>query len=172
MDAIIGMEGRGPTNGKLRIINKVISSDNGISLDSVMAAMMGLKTDTIELLQIAKERNLGEIDISNIIIDGELEVISGFKTPNNGFLQRIRKKVVPHIFSFATVKPIVNHNKCKICKKCIEVCPVYAMNLTNKFPEANRKKCISCFCCDEHCPYGAIILPSWQQDFYNRLRGK
>jgi uncharacterized protein (DUF362 family)/NAD-dependent dihydropyrimidine dehydrogenase PreA subunit len=172
MDAIIGMEGKGPTNGKLRIINKVISSDNGISLDSVMAAMMGLKPDTIELLQIAKKRNLGKIDISNIIIDGELEVISGFKTPNNGFLQRIRKKVVPHIFSFATVKPIVNHNKCKICKKCIEVCPVYAMNLSNKFPEADRKKCISCFCCDEHCPYGAIILPSWQQDFYNRLRGK
>jgi uncharacterized protein (DUF362 family)/NAD-dependent dihydropyrimidine dehydrogenase PreA subunit len=172
MDAIIGMEGKGPTNGKLRIINKVISSDNGISLDSVMAAMMGLKPDTIELLQIAKKRNLGKIDISNIIIDGELEVISGFKTPNNGFLQRIRKKVVPHIFSFATVKPIVNHNKCKICKKCIEVCPVYAMNLSNKFPEADRKKCISCFCCDEHCPYGAIILPSLQQDFYNRLRGK
>lgn len=172
MDAIIGMEGPGPTNGKIRIINKIISSDNGISLDSVMAAMMGLKPDTIELLQVAKKRNLGEIDISNIIIDGELEVISGFKTPNNGFLQRIRKKMAPHIFSLAAVKPIVNHNKCKICKKCIEVCPVSAMNLTNKFPEADRKKCISCFCCDEHCPYGAIILPSWQQDFYNRLRGK
>ena len=172
MDAIIGMEGRGPTNGKLRIINKVISSDNGVSLDSVMAAMMGLKTDTIELLQIAKERNLGEIDISNIIIDGELEVISGFKTPNNGFLQRIRKKVVPHVFNFASIKPIVNNNKCRICKRCIEVCPVSAMNLSNKFPEADRKKCISCFCCDEHCPYGAIILPSWPQDFYNRLRGK
>lgn len=172
MDAIIGMEGAGPTNGKIRIINKVISSDNGISLDSVMAAMMGLKPDTIELLQVAKERNLGETDISNIIIDGELEVISGYKTPNNGFLQRIRKKVVPHIFIFAAVKPIVNHNKCKICKKCIEVCPVSAMNSTNKYPEADRKKCISCFCCDEHCPYGAIILPSWPKDFYNRLRGK
>ncbi|GAH75711.1 unnamed protein product, partial [marine sediment metagenome] len=152
MDAIIGMEGAGPTNGKIRIINKIISSENGISLDSVMAAMMGLKPDTIELLQVAKKRNLGKIDISNITINGELEVISGFKTPNNGFLQRIRKKVVPHIFSFAAVIPIVDHNKCKICKKCIEVCPVSAMNLTNKFPEADRKKCISCFCCDEHCP--------------------
>ena len=172
MDAIIGMEGAGPTNGKIRIINKIISSDNGISLDSVMAVMMGLKPDTIELLQVAKERNLGETDISNIIIDGELEVISGFKTPNNGFLQRIRKKVAPHIFNLNKVKPIVDHNKCKICKKCVEVCPVSAMNLTNKFPEADRKKCISCFCCDEHCPYGAIKLPSWQQDIYNRLKGK
>jgi len=172
MDAIIGMEGAGPTNGKIRVINKIISSDNGISLDSVMAAMMGLKPDTIELLQIAKERNLGEIDISNIIVGGELKVISGFKTPNNGLLQIIRKMAIPHVFSFAAVKPIVNHNKCRICKRCIEVCPVSAMNLTNKFPEADRKKCISCFCCDEHCSYGAIILPSWPQDFYNRLRGK
>jgi uncharacterized protein (DUF362 family)/NAD-dependent dihydropyrimidine dehydrogenase PreA subunit len=172
MDAIIGMEGAGPTNGKIRIINKIISSDNGISLDSVMAAMMGLKPDTIELLQVAKKRNLGEIDIPRIDIDGELKVISGFKAPNNSILQRIRKKAVPHIFNFASIKPIVNHNKCKICKKCIEVCPVSAMNLTNKFPEADRKKCISCFCCDEHCPYGAIILPSWQQDIFNRLKGK
>lgn len=172
MDAIIGMEGAGPTNGKTRIINKIISSDNGVSLDSVMAAMMGLKPYTIELLQVAKERNLGETYISNIIIYGELEVISGFKTPNNGFLQRIRKAAVPHIFNFAAVKPIVNHKKCKICKRCIEVCPVSAMNLTDKFPEADRKKCISCFCCDEHCPYGAIILPSWSKDLYNRLKGK
>jgi len=172
MDAIIGMEGTGPTNGKTIIINKIISSDNGISLDSVMAAMMGLKSDIIELLQIAKKRNLGEIDISKIVIDGELKSISGFRTPNNGLLQRIRKTVVPHIFNYAAVKPIVNHKKCKICKKCIEVCPVSAMNLTNKFPEADRKKCISCFCCDEHCPYGAIILPSWLKDLYNRLREK
>ena len=172
MDAIIGMEGVGPTNGKTRVINKIISSENGISLDSVMAAMMGLNPDTIELLQVTKERNLGETDISNIIIDGELEVIPGFKRPNNGILQRIRKKAVPHIFNFASVKPIVNHNKCKICKRCIEVCPVSAMNLTNKFPEADRKKCISCFVCEEHCPYGAIILPSWPQDLYNRLKGK
>ena len=172
MDAIIGMEGVGPTNGETRVINKIISSDNGISLDSVMTAMMGLKPDIIELLQVAKDRNLGETDISNITIDGELKVISGFKTPNNGIFQRIRKTMVPHIFNLASVKPIVNHNKCKICKKCIEVCPVSAMNLTNKFPEADRKKCISCFCCDEHCPYGAIILPSWSQDLYNRLKGK
>jgi uncharacterized protein (DUF362 family)/NAD-dependent dihydropyrimidine dehydrogenase PreA subunit len=172
MDAIIGMEGAGPTNGKIRIINKIISSDNGISLDSVMATMMRLKPDTIELLQVAKERNLGETDISNIIIDGELELISRFKTPNNGIFQRITRTAVPHMFNFASVKPIVNHNKCKICKKCIEVCPASAMNLINKFPEADRKKCISCFCCDEHCPYGAIILPSWPQDLYNRLKRK
>jgi len=172
MDAIIGMEGAGPTNGKTRIINKIISSDNGISLDTVMAAMMGLKPNTVELLQIAKERNLGETDISKIIIDGELKVISGFKTPKNGLLRKIIEVVVPHVFDLNKVIPVIDHNKCKICKKCIEVCPVSAMKLTNKFPEADRKECISCFCCAEHCPYGAIILPYWTQDIFNRLKGK
>jgi len=172
MDAIIGMEGAGPTNGKTRIINKIISSDNGISLDTVMADMMGLKPNTVELLQIAKERNLGETDISKIIIDGELKVISEFKTPKNGLLRKIIEAVVPHIFDLNKVIPVIDHNKCKICKKCIEVCPVSAMNLTDKFPKADRKVCISCFCCDEHCPYGAIILPSWAQDIFNRLKGK
>ena len=173
MDAIIGMEGVGPTNGEPRIINKIIASDNGISLDSVMATMMGLKPESIELLQIAQKRNLGEIDISKIDIDGKLEIISGYKTPNNGLLQKIRKAAVPYIFNFAKVKPLVDHNKCKRCERCIKVCPVFAMNLNNSFPEADRKKCISCFCCEEHCPYGAIILPSWQRDLYNRLiRGK
>ena len=173
MDAIIGMEGVGPTNGEPRIINKIIASDNGISLDSVMATMMGLKPESIELLQIAQKRNLGEIDISKIDIDGKLEIISGYKIPNNGLLQKIRKAAVPYIFNFAKVKPLVDHNKCKRCERCIKVCPVFAMNLNNSFPEVDRKKCISCFCCEEHCPYGAIILPSWQRDLYNRLiRGK
>lgn len=172
MDAIIGMEGRGPTNGEPRVINKILSSDNGISLDSIMATMMGLKPESIELLLIAQKRNLGEIDISSIDISGKLEVISGFKTPNNGLLQKIRKSAIPYLFNFAAVKPMVNHNKCKVCKRCIEVCPVFAINLKNSFPEVDRKKCISCFCCDEHCPYGAIILPSLLLDWYNRLRGK
>jgi len=169
MDAIIGMEGVGPTNGEPRVINKIISSDNGISLDSVMATMMGIKPDSIELLQISRKRNLGEIDISRLDIDGKLEIISGYKTPNTSLLQKIRKKAVPYIFNFAQVIPVIDHNKCKRCERCIRVCPVSAMNLKNGFPEADRKKCISCFCCEEHCPYGAIILPSWQRDLYNRL---
>jgi len=172
MDAIVGMEGMGPTNGSTREINKIISSDNGISLDAVVAFMMGINPRLIELLQIANNRNLGEINPSNIEIDGELKKIPGFKVPKSGVVQKIIKMAVPHIFNFASIKPIVNHKKCKICKKCVEVCPVSAMKIKDKYPEADRKKCISCFCCDEHCPYGAIILPSWQMDLFNRLIGK
>jgi len=172
MDAIVGMEGMGPTNGRKRQINKIMGSDNGVSMDAVTAFMMGLDPNSVELLRLANDRNLGEINISNLEIDGKLERIHGFRAPRNGPIQRIIKKAVPHVFNFATVKPIVNQRKCKICKKCVEVCPVSAMTIKNKYPEADRKKCISCFCCDEHCPHEAIILPSWQVDIFYRLMGK
>jgi len=172
MDAIVGMEGIGPTNGKIRKINKILSSENGVCLDAVVAFMMGVNPETLELLKMAKNKSLGEINISKLQIDGELKRIPGFLAPNNGLLQKVRKKIVPHIFHLATVKPIVNHKKCKICKKCVEVCPVSAMTIKDKFPEADRIKCISCFCCDEHCPHGAIRLPSWQEDIFYRMIGK
>jgi len=47
MDAIIGMEGTGPTNGRISEINKIICSDNGISLYAVMAFMMGNNPSSI-----------------------------------------------------------------------------------------------------------------------------
>ena len=172
MDAIIGMEGNGPTNGKPRVINKIISSDNGVSLDSVMAMMMGLKPESIALLSIAKKRNLGEINKANLDILGKLEAIPGYKTPNHGLVQKIKRAAVPYVFNFAKVKPVINQRKCTLCKRCMQVCPVSAIRMNNSFPEVNREKCISCFCCDEHCFYGAIILPSWSKDLFNRIRGK
>jgi len=172
MDAIIGMEGNGPTNGKPRMINQIICSDNGVAMDAIMTTIMGLKPSSIEMLQIAQQRGLGEIDISNIEIDGKLEIIKDFKVPGKGILHEIRRYATPYVFNYAKVKPIIDIRKCQRCYQCIKVCPTEAMQVKNSFPEANRQKCVSCFCCDEHCPYGAIILPSWTIDLINRIRGR
>jgi len=91
--------------------------------------MMGINPRLIELLQVANSRNLGEINPLNIEIDGELKKIHGFRVPKNGIVQKIIKMAVPHAFNFASVTPVVNHKKCKICKKCVEVCPVSAMKI-------------------------------------------
>lgn len=172
MDAIIGMEGNGPTNGKPRSINKILCSDNGVAIDTVMATMMGLQSSMIETIQIANERGLGEMDLHKIEIDGKLETISDFKTPEKGIFHKIGRFMTPYTFKYAQVKPIVDKQKCKKCYQCIKVCPTKAMQIKNGFPEADRKQCISCFCCDEHCPYSAIILPPWHIDLLNRIKGR
>lgn len=37
MDAIVGMEGNGPASSDLREIVLIIASDNGVSMDVIMA---------------------------------------------------------------------------------------------------------------------------------------
>ena len=56
LDAIVGMEGNGPSGKDLRQIGKILASRNGASVDGVMAAMMGVAPPKIETLRIAAKR--------------------------------------------------------------------------------------------------------------------
>ncbi|MDH4267622.1 MAG: DUF362 domain-containing protein, partial [Deltaproteobacteria bacterium] len=53
MDAVVGMEGNGPSSSDLRPIGKVLASENGVSLDALMVAMMGLSPQSVDYLRIA-----------------------------------------------------------------------------------------------------------------------
>ncbi|HGJ67295.1 TPA: DUF362 domain-containing protein, partial [bacterium] len=159
MDAVIGMEGNGPSSGPLRHIGKIIASDDGVAIDSVMAFMMGKSPDKIKMLKMAKERKIGEIDISKIEIIGDLKPIKGFKMPST-FLSQFAGRIYNNHFARSLVwsKPIIKKDKCKNCGICAKNCPVKAMATDGKIPSINRKACIRCYCCQELCPNDAIEL--------------
>jgi len=159
MDAVIGMEGNGPSSGPLRHIGKIIASDDGVAIDSVMAFMMGKSPEKIKMLKMAKERKIGETDISKIEIVGELKAIDGFRMPST-FLSQFAGRVYNNHFARSLVwsKPIIKKDKCKNCGICAKNCPVKAMSTDNKIPLIDRKTCIRCYCCQELCPNDAIEL--------------
>lgn len=159
MDAVVGMEGNGPSGGPLRHIGKIIASDDGVAIDSVMAFMMGKSPEKIKMLKMAKERGIGEIDLSKIEIIGDLKPIKGFKMPST-FFSQFAGRVYNNRLARSLVwsKPIIQNNKCKNCGICIDSCPVGAMSNSGKIPLINRKMCIRCYCCQELCPNDAIEL--------------
>jgi ferredoxin len=159
MDAIVGMEGNGPTGGDPRRINKIIVSNDGVAVDAAMVAMMGRKPNRIHTLKIAAQRGVGEINVSKMEIVGEFGVIDNFRMPSTflcHFAGRMANNPLFHIFMER--KPAVLEDVCKGCNICVESCPVGAMSATDKIPVINRKMCIQCYCCQELCPNNAIEL--------------
>jgi len=159
MDAVVGMEGNGPSGKDLRHIGKILTSTNGVSLDAVMAAMMGLTPESVDYLNISSQRGLGEVDTAKIDIQGEWSPLEKFKMPltfvSRGFFGATVNRLLYRPFIKPRLK--VNAELCTKCGVCIEHCPVQALTLED-IPRLDEKKCIACYCCYELCSSQAIEL--------------
>lgn len=51
--------------------------------------------------------------------------------------------------------PIIDYSKCIECQLCVDVCPVFAINFTDKI-HFIHEKCIRCGLCESRCPKNAI----------------
>jgi len=71
MDGILGMEGRGPANGKPRRLDLVLASRDGVALDATAMRLVGLDPNAARHVVLAAQQNLGRIKTNEIEIDGE-----------------------------------------------------------------------------------------------------
>jgi len=165
MDAVMGMEGEGPSAGSPRKIGLIIASTNPYALDVVASYIIGLKPDNVPTIISARERGMSA-SVKDIQIVGEdvnSFIIKDFKLPESHRDIRFSKN---KIFNFITeyLKPrlIFDNEKCIACKRCADHCPAKAITIEKKQPSVDFNKCIRCFCCHELCPQKAIgIKKNW-----------
>jgi uncharacterized protein (DUF362 family)/NAD-dependent dihydropyrimidine dehydrogenase PreA subunit len=159
VDAVIGMEGNGPTSTDLRSIGLILAANNAVALDSVIARMMGLDPDRLRFLKKARENGLGDYDLDKIEIIGELNTLPDFKLPPLGGEAIMENEAVQEMIRSKTlVKPQANPDLCTACGTCIDQCPVSALSMNEDLPQVDEETCIRCFCCQEICPEKAISL--------------
>ncbi|MCM8820362.1 MAG: DUF362 domain-containing protein [Candidatus Omnitrophica bacterium] len=156
VDAIISMEGEGPSAGSPIHTGYLIGGSNTVAVDMVCCSLIGLKVEDVPYLKIYKERyGLPEIEIiGDTIITAKKFHIPGRKR-NKIFSSRILKPFLHFLAKYFKAIPVIDHAICKKCYACREVCPVKVISENLKF---NRKKCINCLCCFEVCPYKAIKI--------------
>lgn len=162
MDAVIGMEGDGPSNGIARKIGLVLASKSCTALDFAACSVVGFDPMKVPTVKKAYDRRVGPGSIGEVTVHGErieAVAIKDFKKPKTFQAMRI-----PSIFmkvakrAFAS-KPVIGASECKKCGKCAEHCPPKAMTFKKGFvPTINYNKCIRCFCCQELCPEGAVMV--------------
>ena len=165
-DAVVGMEGNGPTQGTPRPIGCLMASKNGHALDMVAAKLIGLGPKDVPTLNSAVARNLVPASVEEVNVIGEMDefVIPDYKTvPSqaNVFFAVLGDGIPGKIGDFVAGRVIAPFPKldpdiCVGCGKCRSVCPAKAITMRKNKPHINRKICIHCFCCQEFCPKGAL----------------
>lgn len=71
MDGIIGMEGRGPANGKPRRMDIVLASRDGVALDAAAMRLIGLDPRRSRHIVLAAEQGLGRWEPDDLELDGD-----------------------------------------------------------------------------------------------------
>lgn len=165
-DAVVGMEGNGPTMGTPRQIGALLASASPHKLDLVAASLIGLSKADVPTLEAAFEQQLIPSKASELSVYGDPEafLISDYKnipaqssvefqkdsTKFFGKLSRL------FIASALRSKPSPKKDECVGCEVCMRICPAKAIVMDKGKPVIDRKTCIRCFCCQEFCPKGAM----------------
>ena len=166
VDAVVGMEGEGPSGGNPRKIGLIFAGSDGIAVDAVICKVLGLPPRNLLTNRIASELGLGASRLEDIEIVGEAvdEVeVRGFRLPRSMEPQWGLPRPLRWLLrNWLTAKPSVRRDLCKLCELCVEGCPPGAMAKVNEKIDVDYSKCIRCFCCSEVCPEGAIgISRGW-----------
>ena len=169
MDAVVGMEGNGPSAGPPRKMGAVMASADGVALDALCSYLIGFSPDEIHTTILAYKRGLGEMDLKKIDVFGmdPQELKAGWEHPLN--LDKIVRWVPPFIFDLVKsmvvqlkIDPVIDQEKCTQCLICVRNCPAKTIHHDpkRKIVEIELKDCIHCFCCHELCEFRAIELRS------------
>jgi uncharacterized protein (DUF362 family)/NAD-dependent dihydropyrimidine dehydrogenase PreA subunit len=154
MDAVIGMDGNGPSAGRARKLGKILVSTDAIALDIVSFKMVGVVPRNVPYVREAMERGLGPSSPDEIEIIGELPKDLKFKLPWTiiSALTLRAGSLVPSISPTVSTIP----SKCTRCGTCVKACPTFAIDKEELSAKVNMSKCIRCYVCYEVCEYDAI----------------
>ena len=169
IDAVVGMEGRGPSEGKPRSLGVLIAGADAVAADAVGSYLIGYEPLEINTTAIACERGLGEARLDKIgIIGASIDTVrqkDWVHAKNMGQkIQSLPSWLYRFIVSRISVKPVIDQKQCTRCQVCVRNCPAKTIHF---YPDKNKveidhSKCIYCFCCHELCPFKAVQLnKSW-----------
>ena len=178
-DAVVGMEGNGPTMGEPRKIGAILASGCPHKMDLVCAEIIGLTRDEVPTLAAAYERGYLPESVERLSVFGDPKVffVSDFKNiPNHSSMEFSKDSTkffgkLSALFMAKALRsvPALKKKECVGCGVCKNICPAKAIRMEKGKAVIDRATCIRCFCCQEFCPKGAMrVKRPWIAKVLNR----
>ncbi len=165
-DAIIGMEGNGPTGGTPRQIGYILTGKNPATLDLAAEHILGMD-GKVEMLIEARRRGFCPETFKDLSVVGITE-----PTPVSDFVMpETKTSMLAFALTFGggrfkrlfEPKPLIDKKKCIGCGECQRSCPQKTIVMKTKkdggrVAKIEDKNCIKCYCCQELCPHGGVKI--------------
>ena len=165
-DAVVGMEGNGPTAGTPKEMGFLLASHSPYNLDLLAAELLGFSPSEVptvaaaikrgycpetvtELDVVGSYKELAVTDFERVVSTRSLE----FSSASKNVLRRMGGAIAKRILR---TRPSLVKSMCVGCGVCKNICPAKAIVIEKGKAKINRKKCIRCFCCQEFCPKSAL----------------
>ncbi len=168
MDAVVGMEGKGPSGGRPRRIGALLASPDLAAVDTLACLLIGLDPRSVPVLELARGQGLGATALHEMDVVGDdwrrLRVLDFEQVSELEDLLRLvplPRSVLNWIREQWTARPRIVDGRCTECGVCEDGCPVSPSAIRPAERPDRRiddKACIRCYCCHEFCPNQAIEL--------------
>ena len=164
MDAVVGMEGEGPSGGKPKALGLILAGVDGVAVDAIATKIVGYDPPEVFTTAHAGERKIGVADLRRIDVAGERIqdiAVRGFR-PSAAAQNLFRRKIPSLLYAVfqdqLVLIPEVLGDVCAACQECVKICPSGAVRLAGRAARVDEERCIHCLCCHEACPHQAIRL--------------
>lgn len=160
-DAIVSMEGNGPTHGIPVKTDMILSSRSAFALDITAEKLIGMEGETKYLDYGAERLSIPRLISETTVLENATSV--KLERPDSKAGSLLRN--LPNYFGgslkrFFEPKPKINKTKCVGCGKCVGYCPQKTITIKKikgrNIAHISESKCIRCYCCQELCPAGAV----------------
>jgi len=156
-DAVVGMEGQGPANGRPIALEFLAASDNPFALDRALCDVLHIDVRRVPYLACSE----ADAEAESYARTGDPVAVGAFEVPSGAHLLKLVPDwLVRRAGALVWVRPAFSAETCVGCGKCANACPAHAIAMSGepKRPALDRRRCISCSCCHEVCPVGAIRM--------------
>ena len=164
MDAILAMEGEGPSAGPAKEVGLILASQDGVALDAVASKIIGLEPRQIRTTNEAARRGLGTARMEDMEVVGtEIQNVQVKDFKQSAIAVGLVRHNVPaflHGFvqSQLVLIPRISQKNCVACKECVDICPTGAALMRGSEAWIDKSRCIHCMCCHEVCRFHAVKL--------------